>query len=117
MKGPPLYRRPRLAPSRAPERVSMLAAIRVFAKSWVATLLFGLLIVSFVVFGIGNRDVFRPKFSTGVITAGSRSVSPAEFKRAFDGYKSRVEQQVGRPISAELAAQNGLDRQVVEGLA
>jgi peptidyl-prolyl cis-trans isomerase D len=95
----------------------MLSSIRAFAKSWVATLLFGLLILSFVVFGIGNRDVFRPKFTNAVITAGSRSVSPAEFKRAFDGYKARVEQQVGRPISAELAAENGLDRQVVEGLA
>lgn len=95
----------------------MLSSIRAFAKSWVATLLFGLLIISFVVFGIGNRDVFRPKFTNAVITAGSRSISPAEFKRAFDGYKTRVEQQVGRPISAELAAQNGLDRQVLEGLA
>jgi len=95
----------------------MLSSIRAFAKSWVATLLFGLLIVSFVVFGIGNRDVFRPKFTNAVITAGSRSISPAEFKRAFDGYKGRVEQQVGRPISVELAAENGLDRQVVEGLA
>ncbi|THD68668.1 peptidylprolyl isomerase, partial [Phenylobacterium sp.] len=95
----------------------MLSATRAFAKSWAAKVLFGLIIVSFVIFGIGNRDAFRPKFSSAVITAGSRSISPAEFKRAFDGYKSRVEQQVGRPISAELAAENGLDRQVVEGLA
>ena len=95
----------------------MLTAIRDFAKSWAAKLLFGLIILSFVIFGIGNRDAFRPKFNNAVITAGSRSVSPAEFKRAFDGYKGRVEQQVGRPISPELAAENGLDRQVLEGLA
>lgn len=95
----------------------MLSASRAFAKSWAAKVLFGLIIVSFVIFGIGNRDAFRPKFTNGVIMAGSRTVSPAEFKRAFEGYKSRVEQQVGRPISAELAAENGLDRQVLEGLA
>ncbi|THD59781.1 peptidylprolyl isomerase [Phenylobacterium sp.] len=95
----------------------MLSAIRVFAKSWVATLLFGLLIVSFVVFGIGNRNNFSPRISNSVITAGSRSIGPAEFKRAFDGFKGKLEQQYGQQISPELAAQNGLDRQVLQGLA
>jgi peptidyl-prolyl cis-trans isomerase D len=95
----------------------MISSIRAFAKSWVATLLFGLLIVSFAVFGIGNRDLFHARISNAVVTAGARSLGPAEYKRAFDGFKAQVEQQVGRPITAELAAQNGLDRRVLEGLA
>jgi peptidyl-prolyl cis-trans isomerase D len=95
----------------------MFAAIRAFTKSWIATLLFGLLIVSFAVFGIGNRDMLRPRISNAVITAGSRSIGPAEYKRAFDGFKAQVEQQVGQPITPELAAANGLDRRVLEGLA
>ena len=95
----------------------MIASIRKFAKSWVATLLFGLLIVSFAVFGIGNRDLFHAKISNAVITAGSRSVSMGEYKRDFDGFKAQVEQQVGRPITPELAVANGLDRRVLEGIA
>lgn len=95
----------------------MFAAIRAFTKSWIATLLFGLLIVSFAVFGIGNRDMLRPRISNAVVTAGSRSIGPAEYKRAFDGFKAQVEQQVGQPITAEMAAANGLDRRVLEGLA
>lgn len=95
----------------------MIAAIRRFAKSWVATVLFGLLIISFAVFGIGNRDLFHAKISNAVITAGPRTVSMAEYKREFDGYKTQVEQQVGQPITPELAAQNGLDRRVLEGVA
>lgn len=96
----------------------MLAAIRSFAKSWVASVLFGLLIVAFAVFGIGNyRSFINPKISNAVITAGSRTVTPVEFKRAFDGFKSRLEQQYGQQISPEVAAENGLDRRVLEGIA
>jgi peptidyl-prolyl cis-trans isomerase D len=100
---------------RAPEREFMLAAIRAFAKSPYAAVLIGLLIISFAVFGA--RDMFRAKVSTDVITAGSRSVSPADYKREFDGFKAQVEQQVGQPITPEIAAANGLDRQVLEGVA
>ncbi|WP_372786131.1 SurA N-terminal domain-containing protein [Phenylobacterium sp.] len=93
----------------------MLAAIRAFAKSPYAAVLIGLLIISFAVFGA--RDMFRAKVSTDVVTAGNRSISPADFKREFDGYKSQVEQQVGQPITPEIAAANGLDRRVLEGVA
>ncbi|MBS0361486.1 MAG: SurA N-terminal domain-containing protein [Proteobacteria bacterium] len=95
----------------------MLAAIRTFAKSWVASVLFGLLIVSFVVFGIGNYRSFVHPVGNAVITAGSRTVTPIDYKRAFDNYKSRVEQQVGQQITPEIAAENGLDRRVLEGIA
>jgi peptidyl-prolyl cis-trans isomerase D len=95
----------------------MLAAIRAFAKSWVATILFAVLIVSFVIFGIGNRDTFRGRMSNAVIVAGDRQVTPPQFKRAFDNFKSRLEQQYGQPITAEVAAENGLDKQVLQGMA
>lgn len=93
----------------------MLAAIRAFAKSWVAAVLMGLLIVSFAVWGI--RDVFKGRISDAVITAGSRTVSSADFKRAFDRQKAQYEQQAGQPIATEVAVANGLDRAVLEGLA
>jgi peptidyl-prolyl cis-trans isomerase D len=93
----------------------MLAAIRAFAKSWIAAVLIGLLIVSFAVFGI--RDVFRGHVSNAVITAGSRTVTAADFRREFDMFRKRAEQEMGQPVTAEVAAENGLDRQVLQGLA
>ena len=93
----------------------MLSAIRAFAKSWVAAVLIGLLIVSFAVFGVS--DMFKAKVSSGVITAGSRTVTPADFKREYEGVKARLEQQAGQPLSLEVASANGIDRRVLEGMA
>jgi len=94
----------------------MLAAIRRFAKSWFAAVLIGLLIVSFAIFGIS--DVFKHGGLTdGVIKAGSRTVSLADFKREFDGYRKQAEQQVGQPVSTEVAVENGLDKRLLNELA
>jgi peptidyl-prolyl cis-trans isomerase D len=93
----------------------MLAAVRTFAKSFVARILLGILIVSFAIFGIG--DVFRQARSDVVVKAGAREVTIADFKREFDGYKQQTEQRVGQPITVETAVEKGLDRQVLEGLA
>ena len=94
----------------------MLAAFRAFAKSWVAAVLMGVLIFAFAVWGI-RKDVFTAHVSDWVISAGSRTVTSARFKREFDSQKARVEQQMGQPITTEMAAANGFDRQVLEGLA
>jgi peptidyl-prolyl cis-trans isomerase D len=93
----------------------MLAAFRAFAKSWVAALLIGILIVAFAIWGI--RDVFRGRISDAVILAGSRTVTSADFKREFDRQKNALEQQYGQPIPTDVAVANGLDRQILEGLA
>lgn len=94
----------------------MLAAIRAFAKSWVAVALMGLLIVSFALFGI--RDVFNHGSVTdAVVKAGPRSVGSAEFKREFENYKSQAEQQYGQPITNQQAVDNGLDRQILNEMA
>ncbi len=94
----------------------MLSGFRAFAKSPAAAVLIGVLVVAFALFGI--RDVFKGKVAgDNVITAGTRSVSPADFKREFEGYKSRIEQQMQQQIPTEAAVANGLDRRVLEGLA
>lgn len=94
----------------------MLAAFRRFAKSWVAAVLMGILIVAFAVWGI-RRDVFTGHFSDAVITAGSRTVGSAEFKREFDRDKSQLEQQMGQQIPLQVAVDNGFDRQVLDDMA
>jgi len=93
----------------------MISAFRAFAKSWVAVLLIGLLIISFAIFGIG--DIFTSMGADTVVKAGSREIGSAEFRREFDTYKEQAEQRVGQPISIDLAVERGLDRQVLEGLA
>lgn len=93
----------------------MLSAIRQFAKSWVALVLIGLLVISFALFGI--NDVFTGGTSNAVVTAGSRTVSTADFKREFDSFRKGAEQQVGQPITNEMAAANGLDTRVLNEVA
>ena len=92
----------------------MIANIRAFAKSWFATLLIGLLIVSFAVFGV--RDVFRGHITNAVVTAGSRTVTPQQYKREFDTYRKGLEQQVGQPVTQEMAVENHLDTRLLEEL-
>jgi peptidyl-prolyl cis-trans isomerase D len=93
----------------------MMSAIRSFAKSWVAAVLIGLLIVSFAVFGI--NDVFQGNAGDQVIKAGSRVVTSLDFRREYDTYRKRLEQQAGQPVTPEMASANGIDRQVLNGLA
>lgn len=93
----------------------MLAAIRTFAKSWVAAVLIGLLVVSFAVFGIS--DVFNAKITDAVVTAGSREVSSSDFKRMFENYKKQAEQRTGQPVSTEEAVKSGLDERVLTEIA
>ena len=95
----------------------MLAQIRTFAKSPVATVLLGLLVVSFAVFGIA--DVFRNHaVKDAVVEAGPRTIGSAEFKQMFDQYKKQAEQQNGgMPITTEQAVAAGADRGLADSLA
>src|SRR5690606_10174012 len=103
---------PRAGPPRKQgRRAAMLAQIRAFAKSPFAIGILGLLILSFLVFGIG--DVFRSgAVKDSVVQAGSRSISAAQYKQRFDAFRKQVEQQQnnGQPITTEQAVQLGLDR-------
>jgi peptidyl-prolyl cis-trans isomerase D len=94
----------------------MLAAVRAFVKSWPAKILIGLIIVSFGFFGA--RDVFRNRSaSDAVVKAGERKITSQDFRRDFDNFKKNAQQQTGQPITNEIAAENGLDRRVLEQLA
>jgi peptidyl-prolyl cis-trans isomerase D len=92
----------------------MLAGFRSFAKSPFAVVLFGLLIVSFAVFGIS--DVFRHPPGKWVIEAGSRTVSPDDFKAQFENIRKR-EQEQGQTLTPDIAVQQGIDRKMLSQLA
>jgi len=93
----------------------MLANIRAFAKSGAATVLIGLLIVSFGVWGV--RDVFKGQVTNQVIVAGKRTLGPQDFKAEFDQARKGLEQQVGQPVSQELAVENKFDVRLLDELA
>jgi len=112
---PTLYTRRCNAPGSRAWKDFMLAVIRAFAKSWVAAVLIGLLIVSFAVFGVS--DVFRTRAKNEVVHAGNRSVTTEAFRAEFDRAKQNLEQQNGQQISNELAVENRFDARVLEMLA
>ena len=94
----------------------MLSNIREFAKSWPARILLVILAISFV--GWGANSVGVSMIPTNeVIKAGSRKISMQDFRREYDNYKRRIEQQSGQTISPEMAEENRLDAVVLQGVA
>ncbi len=69
----------------------MISILRNFTKSWVFQGVLVLLIASFAIYGL--RDVFGSHPTNSVITAGSRSYSDIDFKRAFESEKRQYAQQ------------------------
>ncbi|MDQ0463046.1 peptidyl-prolyl cis-trans isomerase D [Caulobacter ginsengisoli] len=87
-------------------------------KSALAAGVMILLMIAFLMTGTsGQFDAFRGNFSGAVVTAGKHSVTPAEFKKAFDDEKSQAEQQYQMPISLEDAIKGGLDKDVLKNLS
>jgi peptidyl-prolyl cis-trans isomerase D len=96
----------------------MIAAIRAFVKSWFAKALLSVLILSFVIFGVGSfRDVFRQRISDAVVTAGSRQISSAQFKRMFDNFLRQAEQQSGQQATVQEAVAAHFDTRVLQQIA
>ena len=93
----------------------MLAAIRKFAKSWVAKILLGFLVVSFAIWGI--NDWFQPQTGDWVVKAGSRTVTTADFDQQFDQYKQALQQQVGQPLTNQQLVERGLHTRMLDELA
>lgn len=94
----------------------MLAGTRNFAKSWPARILMFILAISFIGWGVNHSGGvnLRPD---GVIHAGSRVVTAQDFRREYDNFRKRLEEQNGQPITPEIAQQNNLDSNVLNGLA
>ena len=95
----------------------MLAQIRAFAKSPVATVLLSILLVSFVIFGIRGVAT-QVGAADEVVKVGSRPpVTSQMFKDQFNYFKTQVEQQNQREISIQEAVANDLDRRAVDEIA
>jgi peptidyl-prolyl cis-trans isomerase D len=93
----------------------MLNAIRVASSKWlgrlVLTIIMGVLIVSFAIWGIG--DIFRGGINRTVATVGSEKISADEFRNAFNLELRRVQQRARRPVTTEQARAFGLDKSLI----
>jgi peptidyl-prolyl cis-trans isomerase D len=89
-----------------------MTSIRRTVTKAVTLVLFGLLIASFALWGIG--DIFRSTpGANAVIQVGEQEVSQVEFQRAFQREFNRVRQRVGGQLDMETARQLGIVDQIV----
>lgn len=78
----------------------------------VMSVMFGVLIVSFGVWGIA--DIFKGYGQSSLAKIGSTEISTEQFRNIFTDKLQQIGRQFGRPLTAEQARQFGLDRQVLQ---
>ena len=93
----------------------MLDFLRRGVKTWVAKVLFGLLVASFAIWGIG--DVFRAGLGSAVATIGDQEISAEQYAAALDREIRTQSRRFGQPIDMETARAIGIDRQVLSRMA
>ncbi len=96
----------------------MLASMRNAAQGIVGkavmTVVMGLIIVSFVIWGVG--DMLRGFTSSTVASVGTAKISAEEYKVAYDRAIQQYQRRLRRPFTNEEARQIGLDRTVLQQL-
>jgi peptidyl-prolyl cis-trans isomerase D len=94
----------------------MLQLIRSKATSFVVKILFGLLIVTFGIWGVG--DIFRDRGGpeATVATVGSRSVTADELNQAVQNDMERLRGALGGSLDAQQAKQLGIVDQALQRL-
>ncbi len=86
----------------------MLDKMRGAAKSWMAKVLMGLLVLSFGVWGIA--DVFTFRANSALATVGDQDITGQEFTEAYRRWLQSYQEQIGRTITPEQARLLGFDR-------
>ena len=91
----------------------MLDSLRRHATGWVAKVLFGILVVSFAIWGIG--DIFRaPHGGSTVAEVAGTDISVQEVSREFDNRVARMQEQFGANLDRRAAASLGVLQQAVD---
>jgi peptidyl-prolyl cis-trans isomerase D len=96
----------------------MLESMRNAAKGVVGkavmTVVMGLIIVSFVIWGVG--DMLRGFTSSTVASVGSESISAQEFRNEFQRMLQQYQRRARQPLTNDQARAAGLDRQVLQNM-
>ena len=80
----------------------------------IMTIVMGLIIVSFVVWGVG--DMLRGFTASTVASVGGTKISAQEFRYEFQRTLQQLQRRLRKPITNEEARAMGLDRQVLQRL-
>jgi peptidyl-prolyl cis-trans isomerase D len=93
----------------------MLRGIRTASANWLGRIVmgavFGLIAISFAIWGIG--DVFRGFGRSGLARIGGTEISIEQFRSLYSERLQQLGRQLGRPITLDQARQMGLDQQLV----
>lgn len=93
----------------------MLQAIRSRAGSFIVKVLFGALIVSFAIWGVG--DIFRGSSpQTVVAKVGNDKITANEVQKALQPALARLEEEFGHKFNVTEAKKSGLLQSLVDGL-
>lgn len=96
----------------------MLGGIRAAQTTWlgkaITTLFFGLMMLAFVIWGMG--DPFRGGSANTVAQVGSISITTAAFRQAYQRELQDLQRRARRAITNEEAHRIGLDAQVLTRL-
>jgi peptidyl-prolyl cis-trans isomerase D len=96
----------------------MMQGIRKAGQSWlgksVLFILFGFLIVSFAVWGIG--DIFRGRAATTAVKVGDVEISQETLRSAYQNEVQNLARRARQSVTPEMARALGLDQQVLSRL-
>ena len=96
----------------------MLESIRNAAQGVVGkaimTVVMGLIIVSFVIWGVG--DMLRGFTASTVASVGSAKISEQEYRSSYQRTIQQYQRRLRQPFTNEQARAIGLDRQVLQRL-
>ena len=82
-----------------------------FGKA-IMSVLFGVLIVSFGLWGIG--DIFKGYGQSSLASIGKTEISTEQFRTLYTDKLQQIGRQIGRPMTPDQARRFGLDRQVLQ---
>ena len=80
----------------------------------IMTVVMGLIIVSFVIWGVG--DMLRGFTTSTVASVGGTKISAQEYRVAYDRAVQQYQRRLRRPFTNEEARQIGLDRSILQQL-
>lgn len=90
----------------------MLQQLRAASKSWVASVIIGVLVLAFALWGVA--DIFRGGGDTTVASVGGTDISQQEFSQQLQNQLRALSQQTQNQITLEQAKAIGLDRSVLD---
>ena len=80
----------------------------------IMTVLMGLIIVSFAIWGVG--DMFGGSVSNKAAKVGDQVITSEQFRAAFERQKQQYSQMLKQPLTSQMALQMGVDKGVLNRL-